>query len=428
MIKKLRRKFILVAELSIFALLATILIGINSVNFSIVADRADEVLISLAEEGGSFRREEQLPPDIQNQSGQGEQFVPGESEPFQGGDRGQGRPDSPEMRASMRYFTVVFDENDNATIPTRGLEMATFTSEEAIAWARNLLGKKGGWTNTYYRFLNYEVASEPNNRYVSVVDVTRELSPSYNVLYASLIGSAFGLAVSLLVLIFVSKQFVKPLEESDKKQRRFISDASHELKTPLTIISANAELLSMEIGENESIATIEKEVARLTEMIRDLNDLARLEEQEQPVTDKIDLSLIAEETMNSFRPALEKKNIAVNMDIPDSLILMQNEANLRKLLSIIIENACKYALTHLDFKIKKEESRISIRMQNDAESIPDGPLDRVFERFYRSDFARASSAEGSGIGLSVAKAIVTQIKGRIYAKGKDGEFILKIEL
>lgn len=427
MINKLRWKFIVYAELSIFALLAIILISINAVNFAMVASDADQITLKIAQNGGSFGRKEDRP----FQGNPGEEMDSGDFQfddqdrPFK--DIGPG-PDNPEMRDSVRFFTIIIDENGMASMPPEFYRVNVVSEEEAIAWGKSLIGSEKGWSHVYYRYRCYSLSTEPNKIYIAVIDQSRELSPSYHVLNASIIGSVAGLSLSFLVLLFASKWFVSPLVASDKKQKRFISDASHELKTPLTIISANAELLELQHGENENITAIHHQVRRLTEIIRQLNDLARLEE-EMLVSEKFDICTTADETIQTFSAAFENKNIDFQYELPEGELLVQkNESAVRALFSILLDNAAKYGLTQAKLKIYQQESRVIIRVSNDAHNIEDGPMDRVFERFYRSDDARGNGIEGSGIGLSIAKAIVTKLGGRIYAKGKDGEFIIKVEL
>ena len=427
MINKLRWKFILYAELSIFALLTVILVSINAVNFGLVASDADKITYEIALNGGSFGPgRDHHEPGNPNESVEGDILDGRDQErPFPDIDLG---PNNPEMRDSVRFFTIQIDENGIATIPTDSFHINVVSQEEAIAWGKELLGTEKGWSHVYYRYRCYQLSNNPGYTYVTVIDQSRELSPSYRVLNASIIGSVAGLAISFLVLFFASKWFVAPLVASDKKQKRFISDASHELKTPLTIISANAELLELEHGENENITTIHNQVRRLTTIIRQLNDLAKLEE-ETLLSEKFDICAVADEAIQNFSASFKNKNIDFQCELPEGeLIVQKNESAVRGLFSILLDNAAKYGLTHANLKIYQQESRVVIRISNDARNIEDGPMDRVFERFYRSDEARGNNIEGSGIGLSIAKAIVTKLGGRIYAKGKDGEFIIKVEL
>ena len=411
MIEKFRRKFIAFATGAVFLLLLVILGTINIVNFSMVANEADEVTSKLAEEGGRFERP----------------ALPGEG-PFQPGQWPDGDPmgpHSPEMPMSARYFTVRFNDSGQAEMVQMELTANTINEEDAIAWAKELAAGSKGWTRTNYRYRTYTLEKYT---YVSVLDFGRELGPSYRVLWGSLIGSAAGMLITFLVLIPVSKILVKPLETSIKKQQRFVSDASHELKTPLTIISANNEIIALEQGESESTKAIEKQVGRLTAMVKNLNTLARMDEEEIKGRTRFNLASTALEIVDGFRPSFQAKNIEFEAEIPAEMPVIAQEDEMKKLLSILLDNAVKYAKTKAEFHLYQHGERTSIKVINDADGIEEGSLDRIFERFYRSDVARASSTEGSGLGLSIAKAIIKNNGGRIYAKGENGLFIIKAEL
>ena len=415
MIRKFRRKFILVATASVFLLLAAILGAINIVNFTNLANNADQVTSLLAAEGGQF-----IP---HNQSGSQQQ----PSQPGAGPQEGNqpADPISPETRMSTRYFTIKLDGAGSPSLVSMNLTEKTVTPEEALTWGASL-AKPGsvGWTRTYYRYRCY---AYENQTYVSVIDYGRELSPSYTVLWTSLAGSLAGMVITFLVLIPISKILVKPLEVSVKKQQRFISDASHELKTPLTIISANNELLELEHGPSQATEAIDKQVSRLTAMVRNLNTLARIEEGEKAIYSDLDFSALANEVILPFEASFAAKNISFSAEISPNITLKGDADGLRKFLSILLDNANKYALSKAEFHLSRSGERIVVKVLNDAEGIENSSLDRVFERFYRSDLARASGVEGSGIGLSIAKEIVQAHGGRIMASGENGLFVIKAE-
>ncbi|MBO6284729.1 MAG: HAMP domain-containing histidine kinase [Bacilli bacterium] len=412
MIEKFRRKFIAYATASVFVLLLLIFGAINIVNFTVVASDADTVTQTLADEGGKF----------DEPRGQPGQQQPGQFEPGSG----EMGPHSPEMKMSARYFTVSVDAEGNAAVVSFKFTEQTVTPEGSMEWAKEIVGGRStGWTRTYYRYRIYFV---DNLTYVSVIDFARELTPSYRVLWSSLVGSGIGILVSFLILIPVSKIFVKPLIASDKKQKRFISDASHELKTPLTIISANNEIIEAEQGESEATRMIDKQVGRLTAMVKNLNALAHIDESGLAGKSPFDLAALCTDVVDNYRGPFKKKNIHFEVEIPAKLQFIGDEGSIRKLLSILLDNAQKYALTTAEFHLYHNGERTAIKVINDAEGIEEGSLDRVFERFYRSDVARSSGIEGSGIGLSIAKEIVAKSGGRIRAKGENGTFIIKAEL
>ena len=423
MINKFRRKFVGYATVSIFTLLLLIFAAINIVNFSMLANEADNVTQLLADAGGEFKKDDPpspTPPSGDTSEGQG--FNPGEFTPPER----EGRDGlNFETRMSTRYFTVKIDDAGNATMLRMAMENQTVAEGDAVAWAKSLSGGTKGWTRTYFRYRTYQYQGQT---YVSVIHYARELTPSYRLLWSSVIGGSLGVLVSFLVLIPVSKFFVKPLQTSIKRQQRFISDASHELKTPLTIISANTEIIEMESGASESTQAITKQVGRLNTMVRNLNALARIDEAPPRLAvSDIDLSAKAKEICEGFTEAFRVKSVQFDVEIQNDVRLHGDEPMISKLLSVLLENAQKYALTTAEFHLYRNKERVAIKVINDAEGIEDGPLDRVFERFYRSDAARSSAVEGSGLGLSIAKEIVSRHDGRIAAKGENGKFVIKIE-
>ena len=412
MIRKLRWKLVGYATTSIFLFLLIILGTINLVNFSLVAEEADQITQTIADNGGTFAPIPQTP----GQEGMGPGGAPTPLDP--------GGPGSPEAAASSRYFTVAFDKSGNGTLVEKRILDQTVSDENAIAWAKTLLSKNKGWTETYFRFRSYRFEGKD---YVTVLYFDRELHPSYRILYASIIGGVGGTLVSFAALIPLSALFVKPLVASRKKQQRFISDASHELKTPLTIISANKEILELEQGESEATKAIGKQVGRLNAMVKNLNALANMDEGVKPVMGSFDLARTCMEMVDGFQGAFEKKGIALEAEIPLQLPFNGDQTMIRQLVSILLDNALKYSKTEARFSLLPSGDRTTILVRNDAD-VPDGPLDRVFERFYRADEARAGASEGSGIGLSLAMEIVKSCNGRISAKGENGFFLIKAEL
>lgn len=446
-VKKLRAKFVIVATASVFVLLLLILGSINISNFALVASDADAITEKIAGFGGSFptnafssyystssvqalyddnaaeatseSRPEETAPQGENSTDQGEQFP--------GGDNPQG-PSSVEVLASIRYFTYRFDESMTGEEIT--LNMSLVDSSEALEWSFSLVGATSsiGWTRTYYRYRLYELEdSGVAYTYVTIIDESRELAPSYRVLWGSLIGSGIGLFAAFVAIFFISKTVFKPLEESQRRQKRFISNASHELKTPLAIISANAEILEIEYGDNESTTTIARQVKKLNEMVKNLNALAKIDEIEKVTLGTFSLSDAVYDVASGFLKAFANKGKTLTLDIQEGVAFKGDEAMMRQLTSVILDNALKYADSHAEFSLTEHDGRITIEEHNDCKDVVDGPLDSLFERFYRSEEVRASSIEGSGIGLSIAKEVVGNHHGRISAYGENGIFHIKAD-
>ena len=404
MIKKLRKKFITVSLLSVFALLTGILLVINMVNFALVTEDADRVLGRLVEEGGKFRDEGI--PDVEPR-----------------GPRGPKGPDSPELGQTMRYFTVTFDTDGN--VVDVNMKINAVSPEEAIEWARSLVNNKNGWSKTYYR---YHVWNNGDNISVTVVDQSRELLPSYRVLIASCIGEIAGLLITLLALTCVSSSITQPVEQSDRKQKRFIRDASIELKDPIVAIDASRKTLENRFGETEETSLIAKEVERLTKVVQGLDTLLLLEEPHDRVRSEIDLTALISDKASIYCDTMQSAGKTMTLSLQEGVKAWADPVTIEKLIAIVLKNGADYAETRLAITLSRTGDRVVLELVNDATGLQDGPMDSVFERFYRSPEVRQSVPDGAGLGLSIAKAIVDSEGGRIRAEAKNGEFRLKIEL
>ena len=423
MIKKLRKKFILVSLLSVFALLTAISIVINFVNFSLVADDADRILSQMIVKGGEFP-EGFVPGENQDQNNGG---GPNNTEEENGGSfdpRGPKGPDSPELGQTTRYFTVTFDA-ETGDVTNVKMKINAVSREKAIEWARSLMKKKNGWSKTYYR---YRVWTEEDRISVTVIDQSRELLPSYRVLIASCIGEFVGLFITFGVLIFVSKAVTDPVLQSDRRQKRFIQDASFELKNPIVAIDASREALETRVGKSEETSLISKEVRHLTKVVQGLDTLLLLEEPRSNARSEIDLSCLLSETAALYRAEMQSLNKEMNVRVQENVKLIGDPVAMEKLLSVLLKNGSDYAESRFEVNLSKEEERVILECVNDAEELTDGPLDTVFERFWRSPEVRQRVPDGAGLGLSIAKEIVDMHGGRIRAEAKNGEFRLKIEL
>ncbi|MGN0795840.1 MAG: sensor histidine kinase [Christensenellales bacterium] len=413
MLKKLQRKFILIAMLSVFGVLAVIMAALNIVNYVEIQTYADNLLNVLYENGGTFS------PFRAN--GTEREDPPSQSD--------SGRPTAPshgmneETPYETRYFTVRYSDG----VTTIDVEnIAAVSSERAAELAKQAID--GGKTKGYIDIYRYLVADD--GTFVLFVDCAKQKQTANSFLEASLLISGVGLVAVFILVLLLSKRAVKPIAESYEKQKRFITDASHELKTPLTIISANNELTELTTGETQATQVISKQVARMTSMVKNLTVLARLDETDT-LLQKADFSL--SETLTDisalFIPAIENSGKTFDKQIESDLFVCGDEKQLRQALSIVFDNATKYAKSNISLKAKRDGKRINLILENDADSVKEGNLDRCFERFYRTDEARASSVSGNGIGLSIAKSIIDLHGGKISAKGlKDNVFCVEIIL
>lgn len=397
MIRKLKIKFVILAMTALFALLTVIVIGMNLINYNTVVQEADMILSILSQNKGAF-------PDF-------------------GGEQGGHLPPnmSPETPYESRYFSVFLNDSGE-TINTETSKIASVNSEAAIEYAQMVLDKNETWGFVdEYRFV---FKTEPNGSRITFLDCGRKLDSFHNFLYASVAMALAGLIVVFIIIFVLSGKIIKPIAESYEKQKQFITDAGHEIKTPLTIINANVDILEMELGENESLTDIQQQTKRLKSLTNELVMLARMEESEQ-ILQKIEfpISEIVTETAYPFRALALQQGKKFICNIQPLLTLKGNDKSIQQLVSIFMDNALKYSPTGgtVTLDLVKQNRTIYLSVFNTSENeIKQEQLCHVFDRFYRTDASRNSETGGHGIGLSLAKAIVTAHGGKIQAWTQDG--------
>ena len=421
MIKKLRIKFIVISMISILIVLFVIICGINISNYVSVSNNADNILKTLYENGGRFKKRDRFPDS-------GEEYEPAETEAQTDDDRYENMEKNPEMPYETRFFTVLIktDEDNNKTYDViMDFIKAVETKEEAINYASKVLTRDNnkGYVGVY-RYLH---ETNDEGTIVIFVDCRRGLDNASNFLKSSLIISIVGYICVFALIVLASKYVFKPVDEAYQKQKRFISNASHELKTPLTIISANNEIIEMIHGEDESTDAINRQVKRLNQMVTSLSLLTKLSE-----IKKLDKTSIFN-LSDAINDVIADTNILnyddkkIELKIDSNISFNGEEGLIRQLVSIILDNAIKYSNTYVNINLYNNGKNIIFETINDCYQIDDGCHNEVFERFYRSDNIR-SKTEGSGIGLSIAKEIVDLHKGKILANSINNNFKIEVIL
>ena len=266
---------------------------------------------------------------------------------------------------------------------------------------------------------------------VIFLDCSADLSNMHMLsLLISLIALAFILMITV-VFYFLSYRIVRPFEENARMQKQFITDASHELKTPLAIISANAEVLAYKDGENEWINNITEQVTRISELVNELLTLNRLEEVEVAVgIEPVPLSDIMNKTADNFAEVFNSKHVLAERRIEPQVVLNGNPSQLERLISVLVENASKYASENgrVVLTLKKEMRYTTMTVFNTCEIDEEADYKHLFDRFYRPDTSRTSKTGGHGIGLSIAKRIVTLHNGTIEAVPGNGGLTFHVKL
>ena len=393
MIKKLQRKFILLSMSALLFVLTVIIAGINIVNYNAVTQEADNLLSIITENKGEFPIE----PDKF-----GNKLPPGMS---------------PEIPYESRYFSVVLNSNTNQILFVETSRIISVDKQAAIVFANTALQNKKD--TGFIKNFRYKIYGENNFTRITFLDCGRKLDAYHNFLIASVTISLFGFLIVFAFVVFFSNRIIRPISESYEKQKRFITDASHEIKTPLTIIRADTDVLEMEMGENEWLNDIKKQAEQLTELTNDLVFLSRMEESEHTLP-SIDFpfSEVVAETSLSFQRLAQSQEKELKCLIPPMLTLCGNEKSIRQLVSILLDNAIKYSppFEKIYMTVAEENKYITLTVTNvTLQAIDKEHLKLLFDRFYRVDTSRNSKTGGHGIGLSIAKAIVEAHHGKITA-------------
>lgn len=391
MIKKLRTTFIVLAMCSVLLVLILLIGSINVVNYHGVIKNADAVLAVLEENDGRF-------PKVNEKK-----------------EHDFGKAMSPELPYESRFFSVLLDEEGRVIFVDTG-KIAAVDTETAIVYAQKIWseGKEKGFIGDY----RYTRLAAGRGSRMIFLDCGRNLATFRRFLAASCGISLLGLCAVFLLIFLFSGWIIRPVSESYEKQKRFITDAGHEIKTPLTIIDADAEILKMEVGENEWLQDIKKQTRRLAELTNDLVYLSRMEEgQPLPMVD-FPVSDVIAETAQSFQVLARTQNKAFDCEIQPMLSLHGDEKAIRQLVSILLDNALKYSEEGGEISLRLERQGRSLRLtaaNTTGAVLTKEELGHLFDRFYRTDPSRNSETGGYGIGLSIARAIVTAHRGRIAA-------------
>lgn len=417
MIKKLRRRFILTATISVAIVLFVIMGAINILNYHSVVSGAEAVLDILEENGGSFSNSEKPQDESGTDQKQSDQQPPDKPSGIQSLFKSDISPETP---FESRYFTVTIDA-DGEVVSTNVDSIASVDESTADEMALDIYssGKSSGFSGPY-RYRSFQ--NDSGDTVVIFLDCQKGLSNARSFLLISLLVSVIGLVAVFVLIFFASKRVIAPAQESYEKQRRFITDAGHELKTPLTIIDADISVAEMDTGENEWLDDVKVQTKRLADLTNDLIYLSRMGEENHRLQ-MIDfpLSDIVSETANSFRSRaqLEEKNF--QMDIEPMLNFCGDEASIRKLVSILLDNAIKYSSEkgNITLSLHKKDRGVELCVSNTTDSLDPEMLRHMFDRFYRADKSRNSSTGGYGLGLSIAQAVVSAHQGKITAAGQD---------
>ncbi|MCR4911078.1 MAG: HAMP domain-containing histidine kinase [Bacilli bacterium] len=384
MIKKLRRKFILISALSVFFVLFITIASINISNYVVIENNAKNTLTEIINKGPK--------PD----EGPGSQA---------------GFPDNLKQE---HYFVVSFNQ-DGSIRETDNRQMFILSKAECEDLATKVYNNQltGG---KYNNFRYTKSAKADGTTFVGFVDIKERLDNFRNFLLVSSLVSLGAYAVLIGLIIVASKIAFKSSEEAYTKQKRFITNASHELKTPITVISADLDLIEMDNGKSEWSESIRDQLNRLTDMTNQLVTLSKLEEDDPSrfPFDDFSVNEVCKNAAESFMPSFKKEGIKFSYNITGNLTMHGNKNLIDELVHIFLDNSLKYtggeSKSSYFVVSENNKGKIEFRFSNTIDKDDEVDVKQIMERFYRSP---SNKKEGSGVGLSIAQEIINLHKGKI---------------
>lgn len=395
MIQRMRIKFVALSMALLLGLLAVIMAIVDLINYRAVVTYSDTVIDILADNRGAFPGADKF-DDLRRE-----------------------HPFSKEFPYETRYFTVRLDAEGNIIYTDTG-KIAAVDTETAIYYAEKV---RDGETTGFIGDYRYAIRSDKAGSLIIFLDCGRKLDDFYSFMWTNIWINLAGFAAVFVLIVILSKRIMRPFAENYEKQKLFITDAGHELKTPLTIIDADVDVLGIELGaENEWLQDIQKQTKRMTVMTNALVYLSRMEEADNhlqmvdfPISDMV------AEAAQSFQTLAMTQGKTLELKIQPMLSFYGDAKAFHQLTSILLENAIKYSgeKGRILLSLYRKGNVLRLEVQNTSAPIPPEQLAHLFDRFYRTDKSRNTETGGFGIGLSIAKAIVTAHKGTIKASMPD---------
>lgn len=404
MLKKLQRRFVLIAMTALSFLLIVQLFAVNVVNIYQRDSELCDILKVIADNNGSLPdslkdKPQRRPPEYIDE-------LPSLFGPIEL---------TIETPYSTRYFVVEMQEDTVTRISSD--HIPDVSDETALQYADYLYRT----AEPGYGFLGvyrYYYAVKDDSRLFVFIDIQRDVDSATTLASISVIVGLITLFIVLIPVILFCKMAVRPVANAIDKQKQFITDAGHELKTPLAIISADAEVIELTGGENEWLSSIKNQTKRMSVLVKNLVNLSKLDEvNDGPKKELFNISETVAETAYAFETKAKHdgKNLAI--DVAPGLRLHGNQEEISQLVSILLDNAIKYSepCGSIRLCLFRSGKNVCIDCYNTCESIDPSTVSRLFDRFYRADASRSRETGGYGIGLSVAKAITERHRGKIRA-------------
>jgi len=463
MIKRLKRKYVLIVMIAVTLVLGIIITAINITSYSSLNSQLYDKLTLIVENEGKMpdfplpdtpdedpdtESDPESDPESDTEAGSdvntetdGEN-TEGKEEGSDGkdeeeeGDKEKEEEKKEDVRDSMspetpfetRYFTVKFDTG-GTVLAVDTSKIAAVDANRAEEYARQMLSadSSSGYLESY-KYLR-GVTEDGSIIYV-FLDATRELKSVRSFLLSSLVISGVGIVLIFILVLLLSDFALRPIIESYEKQKRFITDAGHEMKTPLTVISANAEVIEMESGESQWTEGIKSQVAKLASLTEKLVILSKMEEGVKLEMSEFSISEAIFDTCEQYKSIAMSRGASFELRIAEGVTMVGNEGEMRRCMTLLLDNAFRYVNDRgsVTVSAQKYATGVELCFSNTTDGVEKGSLDRWFDRFYRTDLSRNSDTGGSGIGLSVVQAIVRAHGGsvRAHSDGTIVEFIINV--
>lgn len=408
MFRKLRLRFIATASLAILIVLFSVVGVLNSARHVQTVDEINKILTLLSDNGGSF-------PSISKTTSE------------------LGDTVSVDTLFQYRYFSAKMDHHGNI-ISLNSSNISDLTDKEVKEFLERINHSKDTRGDFSYHHHTYSyMVSETSRRsdLIVVLDSTNQFRDNMALVHLSIWMSGISFIFFVLVISIVSGKVIKPFIRNYERQRRFITNAGHELKTPLAIISANNELVELMNGESEWTKSTNDQVKRMTGLINSLVAMARLEEQPELVLTNVNFSDIARDAAEDFKGPVIKDGKEFVMDIQPNIHVKAEEKSLFELVTLLVDNANKYCDPAGKVSVTLRKNRLSkakLEISNTYTKGKDVDYTKFFERFYREDESHNNKTSGYGIGLSMAQTMVKLFKGNISVNYKDDTITFVVSL
>ncbi len=416
MLKKLKFRFILLA---MTAMTVTLILSFTAVNIALrtqMSANKDALIETLYENGGQFSLFIHAEPDTERDGS--------DTDLKRRDGRGKDGFMHSETPYETRYFVAYVDSDctlikaDFSHIALSNIDNIRIQIDEIAA-----SGKQKGY-NGNYRFGRFD---DDDGLMIIGVDCSSDMRTINTLTLITLVTIASSVVIVLVILLAFSSRVLRPFEENREKQRRFITDAGHELKTPIAIIQSNTEVMEMIDGESKWLLNIKQQTERMSKLVKGLIELSKMDEQtiDEKEKQRIILSEIVYNSVESFRVVCETKGIELSADIQPDVSVMGDLEDIVRVTGILLDNAVKYTddRKRISVKLYTKSKRAVLKVSNTCRGLDKNSVSKFFDRFYRSDESRNSQTGGYGIGLSMAQMIMQNHKGRLSVSYSDDEII-----